>query len=194
MGFGTDMVLFESKNYDGYLAYSDLGSPSTALVSAFAKAALAKLEGRPITRIPGSLTITSAPVRTAQTSMGKVPYREIGGGPPLVMITGYGGTMTSWDRRFVDALDRSHRVVIFDNAGIDGTRGLPRPLTIDSMANRTSALITSLGLKRTDVLGWSLGSMVAQALTVLHPAQVRRLVLRASYPGTGSAVPPRART
>ncbi len=194
MGFGTDMVLFEAKKYDGYLAYSDLGSPSTAIVSAFAEAALAKVEGRLNTRIPGSLTITSSPVRTAQTSMGSVEYREIGSGPPLVMITGYGGTMTSWDRRFVDALARSHRVVIFDNAGIDGTRGLPGPLTIDSMANQTSALITSLGLKRTDVLGWSMGSMIAQSLAVLHPGQIRRLVLCASYPGTGSAVPPSRQT
>ncbi len=194
MGFGTDMVLFESGKYVGYLAYSDLGSPSTAVVTAFAKAALAKIEGHPVGRIPGNLTITSAPMRTAHTSLGKVAYREIGSGPPLVMITGYGGTMTSWDRRFVDALASTHRVVIFDNAGIGGTQGLSRPLTIDEMANQTSALITSLGLRGTDVLGWSMGSMIAQALAVLHPAQVRRLVLCAPYPGTGAAVPPSRKT
>jgi pimeloyl-ACP methyl ester carboxylesterase len=42
------------------------------------------------------------------------------------------------------------------------------------------------------VLGWSMGGMIAQALAVLHPAQVRRLVLCATYPGTGAAVVPSA--
>ena len=79
------------------------------------------------------------------------------------MITGYSGTMESWDRRFIDALAQHYRVVIFDNAGVSQTQALPAPLTIDAMANQTSALITALGLSRPDILGWSMGSMIAQA-------------------------------
>jgi pimeloyl-ACP methyl ester carboxylesterase len=60
------------------------------------------------------------------------------------------------------------------------------------MAGQASALIDTLGLGRPDVLGWSMGGMIAQALAVLHPAQVRRLVLCATYPGTGAAVVPSA--
>ena len=60
------------------------------------------------------------------------------------------------------------------------------------MADQTSALIDTLGLGRPDVLGWSMGGMIAQALAVLHPAQVRRLVLCATYPGTGTVVPSQA--
>ncbi len=67
---------------------------------------------------------------------------------------------------------------------------LAPPFTIDAMADQTSALISTLGLGRPDVLGWSMGGMVAQALAVLHPAQVRRLVLCATFPGTGAAVVP----
>ena len=88
--------------------------------------------------------------------------------------------MESWDRRFVDALAQRYHVVIFDNAGVGQTAALPAPLSIDAMANQTSALIAALGLGRPDVLGWSMGSMIAQALAVLHPDQVRRLVLCAS--------------
>ena len=58
------------------------------------------------------------------------------------MITGYSGTMQNWDPRFVDALAQHYRVVIFDNAGIGPTAALPAPLSIDAMANQTSALIT----------------------------------------------------
>jgi pimeloyl-ACP methyl ester carboxylesterase len=57
------------------------------------------------------------------------------------------------------------------------------------MANQTSALISALRLGRVAVLGWSMGGMIAQALAVLHPAQVSRLVLAATQPGTGHALP-----
>jgi pimeloyl-ACP methyl ester carboxylesterase len=134
--------------------------------------------------------VVSAPVRVAHTSLGTVGYRVVGTGPPLILITGYTATMDSWDPRFVGALADRYRVVIFDNAGVGRTQALPAPLTIDAMANQTSALISALGLGRPDVLGWSMGGTIAQALAVLHPAQVRRLVLCATFPGTGKRTPP----
>lgn len=188
--FGVDLVLFETGTYAGYFSYADLGFPRVATVTAFAKAAVSKVEDRSTARLPDTLSITSVPVQTVHTTLGTVAYRAIGTGPPLVMITGYSATMNSWDRRLVDTLAQHHHVVIFDNAGIGGSENLPVPLTIDSMANQTSALIDALGLKQTDILGWSMGSMIAQALAVLHPSQVHRLILCATYPGTGAAVPP----
>ena len=141
-------------------------------------------------RATGPVSVVSVPVRTARTTLGTVEYRIAGSGPPLVMIMGYAGTMETWDPRFVDALARRHRVVIFDNAGIGQTQTLPSPLTIDAMADQTGALIEALGFKQADVLGWSMGSMIAQALAVRYPAQVRRLVLCAAFPGTGPVVEP----
>jgi pimeloyl-ACP methyl ester carboxylesterase len=139
---------------------------------------------------PGTRSVVSAPVRVAHTRLGAVGYREVGSGPPLVLIMGYGGTMEDWDPRLVHALAPHHRVVMFDNSGIGRTQELPQPFSIDAMADQTSALIDTLGLGRPDVLGWSMGGMIAQALAVLHPAQVRRLVLCATYPGSGQAVMP----
>ncbi len=188
--FGADLILFQAGTYAGYLVYSDLGSPATATVEAFADAAVAKAVHGSTAPVPGSVSIASAPVLTAHTALGAVGYRVIGSGPPLVLIIGYSTTMEGWDRLFVDALAQRYRVVIFDNAGIGATTALPAPLTIDAMADQTSALITALGLGRPDVLGWSMGSMIAQALAVLHPGQVRRLVLCAAYPGNGTAVLP----
>lgn len=188
--FQSDLVVFQTGAYDGYVSYSDLGSPSTATVTAFARAAVTKVETGTTAPVPDTLSITSVPPRTVRTTMGTVAYRAIGTGPTLIMIMGYSGTMTTWDRRLIDTLAQHHHVVIFDNAGIGHTQALPTPLSIDSMANQTSALIDALGLKQPDVLGWSMGSMIAQALAVLHPNQVHRLVLCASYPGNGEAVPP----
>jgi pimeloyl-ACP methyl ester carboxylesterase len=187
---GDDIILFRAGSYQGYLTYADVGSPSPATVQAFANAAVAKAEHGSTSPVPDTVSITSVPVRTVATKLGTVAYRVIGNGPPLVLIMGYGGTMETWDPRVVNALAQRYRVVIFDNAGLGETQALAAPLSIDAMANQTSALITALGLGRPDVLGWSMGTMIAQALAVLHPDQVDRLVLCASYPGDGTTVRP----
>jgi pimeloyl-ACP methyl ester carboxylesterase len=187
---GFDLVLFETGAYTGYLTYADLGPPAQATVQAFADAAVTKAATGSTAPVPDGISIASAPVRTARTTLGTVAYRTVGSGPPLVMITGYSATMESWDRRFVNALAQHYRVVIFDNAGIGPTRALTAPLSIDEMADQTSALITALGLERPDILGWSMGSMIAQALAILHPDQVSHLILCASYPGDGTAARP----
>ncbi|HTT53336.1 MAG TPA: alpha/beta hydrolase [Streptosporangiaceae bacterium] len=139
---------------------------------------------------PGTRSVVSAPVRVAHTGLGGVGYRVVGSGPPLVLIMGHGWTMEDWDPRLVHALARHNRVVMFDNSGIGRTQELPGTFGIEAMADQTSALIDTLRLGQPDVLGWSMGGMIAQALAVLHPAQVRRLVLCATYPGTGQAVMP----
>jgi pimeloyl-ACP methyl ester carboxylesterase len=106
------------------------------------------------------------------------------------MIMGYSGSMDAWQPSFVNALGRAHRVIIFDNAGIARTSALASPLTITAMADQTAAFIEALHLRSTDVLGWSMGGMIAQALAVLHPGLVRRLVLCATLPGNGKATLP----
>jgi pimeloyl-ACP methyl ester carboxylesterase len=190
---GVDIVLFKAGTDTGYVTYADLGSPPVATVQAFADAAADKAATGSTARVSTD-TITSTPVQTAHTKLGTVAYRTIGSGPALVLITGFSGTMDNWDPRFVDALAQHSRVVTFDNAGVGPTAALPMPLSIDAMASQTSALISALGLGRPDVLGWSMGSMIAQALAVLHPDQVNHLVLCASWPGNGQAVAPSQQT
>ena len=187
---GFDLVLFETGRYAGELTYADLGTPPTATVEAFVEAAVAKAQTGSTAPVPDAISIASAPVQSAATRLGNVAYRAIGSGPPLVLITGYSATMESWDPRFVDALAQRYRVITLDNAGVGKSAGLPAPLTIDAMADQTSALIDTLHVGRADVLGWSMGGMIAQALTIRHPNQVRRLVLCASFPGNGSNVRP----
>lgn len=157
---------------------------STAVSACAPAPAIAGLPGQ-----VGPSSVVSSPVRVAHTSLGTVGYRIVGSGPPLVMIMGYDNTMEDWDPRFVNALARHFRVVIFDNAGIGATQQLPGPLSIEAMARQTGALIDTLHLSRPAVLGWSMGGMIAQALAVLDPFQVRRLVLCATFPGTGAVVP-----
>ena len=167
-----------------------------AVLASFAVSACGSSPAKAPAKAPGTASVVSAPVRIAHTRLGAIGYRVVGSGPPLVLIMGYAWTMEGWDPRLVHALARHNRVVMFDNSGVGRTQPLPgeltATLTIDAMADQTSALIDTLGLGRPDVLGWSMGGMIAQALAVLHPAQVRRLVLCATFPGIGSVVPSQA--
>lgn len=183
-----DVMLFRTRAIVGEAVYLAVGPPTPATAEALAQVAISKAEGHAVSP-PHMVSVVSSPVDSARTALGTVGYRVVGSGPPLVMIMGFAGTMETWDPRFVDALAHDHEVVILDNAGIGQTHSLAAPLTIDEMAQQTSALIIALGLGRTDVLGWSMGTMIAQALTVLHPTQVNRLVLCAGYPGTGTVEP-----
>jgi pimeloyl-ACP methyl ester carboxylesterase len=141
---------------------------------------------------PKLVTALTATTQVAHTADGAVGYRELGSGPTLLLIMGFGGTLDSWQPSFVDALAATHTVVLLDNAGIGKTAALPAPLTITAMAQQTDALLRSLHLGRVDVLGWSMGGMIAQALTATHPGDVRRLVLAATLPGDGHATLPTA--
>jgi pimeloyl-ACP methyl ester carboxylesterase len=190
ISIGSDLVFFQAGRYRGYVSYAGLGPPQTATVEAFARAAAAKAQTSSTARVPDAVSIASAPVQSARTRLGNVAYRAIGKGPPLLLIAGFSGTMEDWDPRLVNALAQHHRVITFDNAGIGKTGRLPVPLTIDTMADQTSALLDTLGLARADVLGWSMGSMIAQALAVRHPNQVGHLILCAGYPGNGTTIRP----
>ncbi|MGD0852522.1 MAG: alpha/beta hydrolase [Acidimicrobiales bacterium] len=161
----------------------------TAIVSVTIMSTLSCAQGADASKNQSPATVVNVPVKVISTSEGDVAYRAFGNGPPLLLIMGYAGTMETWDPHLIDQLGRDFRVIIFDNAGI-GRSAVLRSVSIDSMADQTSALITALHLGSPDVLGWSMGSMIAQALAIRHPDQVHRLVLCATYPGTGGAIQP----
>jgi pimeloyl-ACP methyl ester carboxylesterase len=137
-------------------------------------------------------SITDAPIRTVQAGQGKIGYRSVGEGRPLVLVMGLAGTMDAWPPGFVDALAARRRVITFDNEGIRHTTLGAGTLTIRRMADDAASLIRALRLRRADVLGWSMGGMIAQSLARRHPRLVRRLVLCATAPGDGRATPPAA--
>jgi pimeloyl-ACP methyl ester carboxylesterase len=188
---GIDLALFITARFSVTVGYTDLGSPNPSAFDKFVQAAAAQASGSK-THVTGVYSITAAPVQAVRTKLGDVQYRAVGSGAPLVLIAGYGSSMEVWDPSFVDSLAERYRVVVFNNAGVGSTQKMPSPLSIDAMAEQTSALIEALDLGRPNILGWSMGGMIAQALAVLHPAQVRKLVLCASFPGTGTVPPSQA--
>jgi pimeloyl-ACP methyl ester carboxylesterase len=110
-------------------------------------------------------------------------YREIGGGDPvpLVLLQHFRGNLDNWDPSLIDALASARRVVTFDNVGVGGTTG-NTPSSVEQMAQDAISFLTAMKVDRVDVLGFSIGSFVAQEIALTRPALVRRLVLASSAP------------
>jgi pimeloyl-ACP methyl ester carboxylesterase len=110
-------------------------------------------------------------------------YRDTGGEDevPLVLLQHFRGNLDSWDPALIDALAPNRRVVTFDNAGVGGSTGTT-PGTIEQMARDAIAFLTGMQFTQADLLGFSIGSFVAQQIALVRPAIVRRLILASSAP------------
>ena len=128
-------------------------------------------------------TYLSAPNRVARGATGvDYAYRDVGeGAPPLVLLQHFRGNLDNWDPALADALAQNRRVVTFDNAGVAGSTGTT-PSTITQMARDAIAFLEALELDAVDLLGFSIGSFVAQEIALIRPALVRRLVLASTAP------------
>ncbi|WP_285906564.1 alpha/beta fold hydrolase [Pseudodesulfovibrio pelocollis] len=124
--------------------------------------------------------VTALPVHFAQVEDVRLAYRTIGTGPPLLMIMGYAGTMDIWDATLVDRLAKTRRVILFDNRSMGHSSASDAPATMERMARDTLGLIQALNLDRPDVLGWSMGSIIAQEMALARPDAVGKLVLYGS--------------
>ena len=112
-------------------------------------------------------------------------YRDTGpgtiGGVPLVLFQHFRGNLDSWDPALIDALASARRVITFDNAGVAGSTGTT-PDTVEQMAHDAIAFIAAMDFGQVDLLGFSIGSFVAQQVALTRPAIVRRLVLASAAP------------
>jgi pimeloyl-ACP methyl ester carboxylesterase len=118
-------------------------------------------------------------------------YRRMGprGGVPLVLLHRFRGTIDWWDPQFLDLLAADHDVIIFDNIGVGYTTGEPAD-SVEGFADGAIEFLAALGLTEVDLLGWSLGGIVAQHVALRRPELVRRLVVAGSGPGDVPDLPP----
>ncbi len=107
-------------------------------------------------------------------------YEISGSGEPLLLVMGTSGSIPLWGE-MVPRLAETHRVIAFDNRGLGGSARGTGAISVESMAEDTSALLEALEVPRAHVLGWSLGSAVAQRLALSHPEQVAAAVLYATW-------------
>lgn len=107
-------------------------------------------------------------------------YEVSGEGDPLLLIMGTSGSMMLWGEA-IPRLAEHYRVIAFDNRGLGGSARGEGAITVASMAEDASALLEALDVPRAHVMGWSLGSAVAQELALAHPEQVASTVMYAAW-------------
>src|SRR5271169_5868032 len=140
------------------------------------------------TPLTASSNVT-APTQVVQTTHETYAYRRFGGGakPPLICLQHFTGTLDNWDPAVTDALASGREVILFDSAGIGRSTGKV-PETVQGMAAHALAFLDALGLEGVDLLGFSLGGMVAQEIALARPSLVRKMLLVGTAPEGGEDI------
>jgi pimeloyl-ACP methyl ester carboxylesterase len=131
----------------------------------------------------------SAPTQFADVGGLRYAYRRLGSGarPSLLCLQHFTGTLDNWDPAVADPLAADRDVILFDNAGV-GRSGGTVPDSIEGMTKHALAFVDALNIKQCDVLGFSLGGMVAQQMALERPSAFRRLILVGTAPRGGEDV------
>ena len=134
-------------------------------------------------------THQTAPTQFVEANGIRFAYRRFGkaGGVPLVFNMHYLGTMDYWDPTVTDGLARDREVILFDNAGVSSSSG-EVPTTFEQMGANAVAFSRALGLNKADMLGFSIGGMVAQEIALQAPDLVRKLILVGTGPRGGEGM------
>jgi len=134
-------------------------------------------------------THQTAPTQFIKANGIQFAYRRFGkpGGLPLVFNMHFTGTMDHWDPAVTDGFARDREVVLFNNAGVSSSSG-EVPTSVEEMAANAVAFIKALRLDQVDLLGFSLGGLIAQEVAITTPKLVRRLVLVGTGPRGGEGM------
>ena len=134
-------------------------------------------------------THQTAPTQFVEANGIRFAYRRFGklDGVPLVFNQHFTGTMDHWDPAVTDGFAREREVILFNNAGVSSSSG-EVPTRIEKMGTNAVAFIKALRLAKVDVLGFSIGGLVAQEIALQATDLVRRLVLVGTGPRSGEGM------
>ena len=107
----------------------------------------------------------------------KIAYRELNKGKseiPLVMLVHLAATMDNWDPKFIDLVAEKYHIIVLDLPGVGGSEGKVAT-SIPGMAQQAIDIISELGYSKINLLGLSMGGMIAQEITRLANDLVEKL-------------------
>jgi len=147
------------------------------------------ISGKPRATDGESASASTAPTQFIKSRLETYAYRRFGRGAalPLVCLQHFTGTLDNWDPAVADPLSHGREVILFESAGLGRSTGAV-PTTISGMAEHFIAFAEALGLTRVDLLGFSLGGMIAQHVALERPALVRRMLLVGTAPEGGEDI------
>jgi pimeloyl-ACP methyl ester carboxylesterase len=132
----------------------------------------------------------NVPTQTIHADGVDYAYRELGksnGGTPVVFLTHLAAVLDNWDPRIVDGIAAKHHIVAFDNRGIGASSGSPSK-SIEQMGDDAISFIKAKGFKQVDLLGFSLGGMIAQEIVLKEPQLVGKMILAGTGPAGGKGI------
>src|ERR671915_799055 len=130
-----------------------------------------------------SVNIQDIPLEKVRVGDIDVAYKMFGKGEPILLFNGASDGMDAWDPSFLTGLSSNHTVIAFDQRGIGNTTAGSKPYTMLQLANDTAGLLDALKIPKAHVMGYSLGSYLAQQLTMMYPDKVNSLILVGSSCG-----------
>ncbi len=132
---------------------------------------------------------TTAPTQFVTVGDNTYAYRQFGSGSglPLLFLQHFTGTLDNWDPAVTDPLALGRSVILFESPGVGRSNGKV-PETVAGMTDHAMKFLDALRLTRVDVLGFSLGGMVAQVMALKRPALLRRIILTGTGPEGGAGV------
>jgi len=119
------------------------------------------------------------PLQAVRTGV-SLNYEVSGEGEPLLLAMGTSGNIGLW-AGLVERLADRYRVIAFDNRGLGGSERGTGPISVASMAEDAAALLEALDVPKAHIVGWSLGSAVAQELALAHPERLASAVMYATW-------------
>jgi pimeloyl-ACP methyl ester carboxylesterase len=129
-----------------------------------------------------SVTEVASTQRVTAGNAIEYAYRDLGESDvPLVLLQHFRGNLDNWDPALIDALAADRRVVTFDNVGVGASTG-STPNTIEAMGHDAIAFLEAMEFQWVDLLGFSIGSFVAQEIALIRPDLLRRVVLASPAP------------
>ncbi len=135
------------------------------------------------------VNIQDVPVEKVHVGDIDVAYKVFGEGEPIIMFNGASDGMDAWDPALLTGLSSNHTVIVFDPRGIGNTTVGSNPYTRQQLANDTVGLLDALKIQKADVLGYSLGSSIAQQFAIMYPEKVNSLILAGASCGGKDDVP-----
>ena len=136
-----------------------------------------------------NLNLFSIPANKTKVGDIDIGYKQNGTGSPIVLITGFSASMNNWNATLINNLSKNHNVTIFDNRGIGNTTNGTKNFTIHQFAQDTLGLMNALNINKTDIMGFSMGSYIAQDIALSNPEKINKLVLYAPVCGGPESTP-----
>ena len=127
--------------------------------------------------------LLNTPVKKVHVGDIDIGYKMLGKGEPILLFNGASDNMNAWDEAFLKGLSSNHTVIVFDQRGIANTTIGSKSYSYQQLADDSAGLLDALKISKADVMGYSLGSYLAQQLTITYPDKVNSLILVGSSCG-----------